>query len=185
MTAAETATASGQQDWSQLRHAPYPLLIDGELVIPPDRATFDVIYPFTNQPVARVYAAGPAEVDRAVAAARRAVEGDWGHTTPAERQTVLLKLAGLIERDADYLSFLETNDVVYGLASAVWTRDIDRALRMTRAIHAGQVYVNSYYSPSMHETPMAGQKQSGVGEAGLTRYMQSKAAFINVSPHAP
>jgi acyl-CoA reductase-like NAD-dependent aldehyde dehydrogenase len=74
------------------------------------------------------------------------------------------------------------NDVVYGLASAVWTRDIDRALRMTRAIRAGQVYVNSYYSPSMHETPMAGQKQSGVGEAGLTRYLQSKAVFINVSP---
>ena len=72
------------------------------------------------------------------------------------------------------------NDVMYGLASAVWTRDLDRALRMTRAIRAGQVYVNSYYSPSMHETPMAGQKQSGVGEAGLTRYLQSKAVFIRV-----
>jgi len=62
----------------------------------------------------------------------------------------------------------------------VWTQNIDRALRMSRAIKAGQVYVNGYYSPSMHETPMAGQKQSGVGEAGLTRYMQSKAVFVTL-----
>ena len=105
------ASASAQQDWSQLRQDPYPLLIDGELVVPPDRATLDVVYPFTNQPVARVYVAGPAEVDRAVAAARRAVDGDWGRTTPTQRQTLLLKLADLIEQHADYLSFLETVDV--------------------------------------------------------------------------
>lgn len=74
------------------------------------------------------------------------------------------------------------NDVPYGLASAVWTNSLDRALRMSRALKAGQVYVNGYYSPSMHETPMAGQKQSGVGEAGLTRYLQSKAVFVNVAP---
>ena len=48
------------------------------------------------------------------------------------------------------------------------------------AIKAGQVYVNGYFAPSMHETPMAGQKQSGVGEAGLTKYMQSKAVFITL-----
>jgi acyl-CoA reductase-like NAD-dependent aldehyde dehydrogenase len=72
------------------------------------------------------------------------------------------------------------NDVPYGLAAAVWTQRIDCALRAARAIKAGQVYVNGYYSPSMHETPMAGQKQSGVGEAGLTKYMQSKAVFITL-----
>jgi Aldehyde dehydrogenase family len=99
MTVAHTSTASSHQDWSQLRQDPYPLLIDGELVVPPDRATLDVVYPFTNQPVARVYAGGPAEVDRAVAAARAAVDGEWGHTTPAERQTILQ--SGLHQRQPD------------------------------------------------------------------------------------
>ena len=497
MALTELGTVSSQQDWSQLRKDPYPLLIDGELVAPAGGETLDVVYPFTNETVARVYVAGPAEVERAVAAARAAVDGDWGRTTPADRQVPLLKLAELIEVHADHLSFLETvdvggpygmtrywvipnvkdyllyysglartvlgevyptsahgtlayrvyepvgvvaemlpwngplltgllkvgailaagnsvvikppseasltfaalgelfreagfprgavnivcgtgdtvgdqlvahpavdmvsltggtatgkqlmaraagtlkklslelggkspnivfsdanldaavpeaaqaifmfqgeicvcgsrlllqrslaeagfvdrliaqadafvlgdpfdpattmgplisrrhqqhvleyirrgqaegarlirggrapvafpngyfveptiftdvssscsiaqeeifgpvlsilpfedepeaihiaNSVIYGLASAVWTQDLDRALRMTRAIRAGQVYVNSYYSPSMHETPMAGQKQSGVGEAGLTRYLQSKAVFIKVN----
>ena len=73
------------------------------------------------------------------------------------------------------------NDSTYGLASAVWTQNIDRAFRVTRALHAGEVYVNSYYSASMYETPMAGQKQSGVGEAGLTRYLQSKAVFLKIT----
>src|SRR5579862_7469744 len=111
MTVAERSTASSQQDWSQLRKDPYPLLIDGELIAPSARDTLDVVYPFTNETVARVYAAGPAEVERAVAAARAAVDGEWGRTTAAERQVLLLKLADLIEHHADYLSFLETVDV--------------------------------------------------------------------------
>src|SRR5579872_6930126 len=110
MTVIET-TPSSQQDWSQLRSDPYPLLINGELVTPRDRSTADVVYPFTNEVVAHVYAAGPVEVDTAVASARAAMDGDWGRTTPAERQTFLLRLADLIERHADYLSFLETVDV--------------------------------------------------------------------------
>jgi acyl-CoA reductase-like NAD-dependent aldehyde dehydrogenase len=500
MTVVEPS-ASSRQDWSQISRDPYPLLVDGELVVPTERQTLDVVYPFTNEVVGQVYVAGPAEVERAVAAARAAVDGDWGKATPAERQAPMLRLAVLIEREADRLSFLETvdvagtyggtrywaipnvqdylryysglartfagqvfptqmgnvlayrvyepigvvaemlpwnspllmgilkvaailaggnsaivkppteasltfaalanlfieagfprgvvnilagsgatvgeqlighpqvdmvsltggtetgrhvmaraagtvkrvslelggkspnvvfadanldraiptaaqaifmhqgeicvcgsrlllerpiaadfverlvaaaetqvlgdpfdprttmgplisrrhqehvlgyvrrgqaegarlltggsaptdpdlargnfvqptifgevgnrmciaqeeifgpvlavipfdtepeavelaNDVVYGLASAVWTQNIDRALRMSRALKAGQVYVNGYYSPSMHETPMAGQKQSGVGEAGLTKYMQSKAVFVSLDGHA-
>jgi betaine-aldehyde dehydrogenase len=103
-------TASDRQDWSLIQSDPYPLLIDGELGIPTDRTTLDVVNPFTNEVVASVFAAGQAEVDRAVGAARKAVDGDWGRATPAERQVPLLRLAELIEQHADRLAFLETVD---------------------------------------------------------------------------
>src|SRR5205823_7089976 len=66
---------------------------------------------FTNERVARVYIAGASEVDRAVAAARAAFDGEWGRTTPAERQALLLRLADLVGQHADRLSVLETVDV--------------------------------------------------------------------------
>jgi acyl-CoA reductase-like NAD-dependent aldehyde dehydrogenase len=109
MTVAES-TASQQQDWSLIQSDPYPLLIDAELVTPIDRATLEVVNPFTNEVVATVFAAGPTEVDRSVSAARKAVDGDWGRATPADRQVPMLRLAELIEQHADRLAFLETVD---------------------------------------------------------------------------
>ncbi len=71
MTVAERS-ASEQQDWSQIASAPYPLLVDGELLISTERLTLDVVYPFNNEVVGKVYAAGHAEVERAVVAAKPA-----------------------------------------------------------------------------------------------------------------
>jgi acyl-CoA reductase-like NAD-dependent aldehyde dehydrogenase len=116
MTVAAQRTASDRQDWSQIASSPYPLLIDGELSIPDERATLDVVFPFNNQVVGQIYVAGPTEVERGIAAARTAVDGDWGRSTAAERQVPMLRLAELIGEHADRLAFLETVDGggVYG-----------------------------------------------------------------------
>jgi gamma-glutamyl-gamma-aminobutyraldehyde dehydrogenase len=67
--------------------------------------TFAVVSPRDSRPVAEVADAGPAEVDLAVAAARRAFDGGpWPRLSPAERGLALIRLADLIERDRSILA---------------------------------------------------------------------------------
>jgi acyl-CoA reductase-like NAD-dependent aldehyde dehydrogenase len=80
---------------------------------------------------------------------------------------------------ADESEALEmANDVEFGLAGAVWTSDIARALRVAAKIDAGQIYVNGYYSPAMSESPAVGHKNSGIGEAGYLKYTVPKTVFV-------
>jgi len=72
------------------------LFIGGEWTAPSGDARLEVISPHTEKPIAVVAAAGPADVDRAVAAARRAQdEGPWPRLDPAERIAAVRRLAGL------------------------------------------------------------------------------------------
>ena len=76
------------------------------------------------------------------------------------------------------------NGVAYGLAASLWTRDLGRAFRMARAIHAGMIWTNTaeYWDPSV---PYGGHKQSGLGEDfGLEAYhtyTKAKSVFVNLS----
>jgi len=75
------------------------------------------------------------------------------------------------------------NDVEYGLAAGVWTRDIERAHRATRALRVGTVWVNTYQMvyPSV---PYGGVKQSGhgrnLGETSLDEFTQTKSVWMKV-----
>jgi acyl-CoA reductase-like NAD-dependent aldehyde dehydrogenase len=75
------------------------------------------------------------------------------------------------------------NDVEYGLAAGVWTNDLARAHRATRALRAGTVWVNTYQMvyPSV---PYGGVKQSGhgrnLGEASLDEFTQTKSVWMKV-----
>ena len=81
--------------------------IDGELVDAAEGATEPVLNPATGQEIGQAPASGAQDVDRAVAAARRAFE-TYSQTTPGQRQDVLLKLADVLEQHGDELAELES-----------------------------------------------------------------------------
>jgi 4-guanidinobutyraldehyde dehydrogenase/NAD-dependent aldehyde dehydrogenase len=76
------------------------------------------------------------------------------------------------------------NGVMYGLVSAVWTRDITTAHRVARAIRAGTVYVNCYDADDI-TVPFGGFKQSGNGRDkslhALDKYTELKTTWIDLS----
>lgn len=88
------------------------LIIDGELRDATGGSVLDDINPATGQLIVHVASAGIADVDAAVGAARRAFdEGPWSRMSGSERGQILLRLADLVERDADILAGLEALDV--------------------------------------------------------------------------
>jgi betaine-aldehyde dehydrogenase len=83
--------------------------IDGEFVDAADGATEEVTNPANGEAIAEMPLSSEEDVNRAVAAAKRAF-GEWSVTPPGERATALLKLADLLEEHADELSDLEAAD---------------------------------------------------------------------------
>jgi acyl-CoA reductase-like NAD-dependent aldehyde dehydrogenase len=76
------------------------------------------------------------------------------------------------------------NDSVYGLGGAVWTRDLNRAIRVSRAIETGRMWVNTYNSIPAG-APFGGYKKSGIGREThkviLEHYTQMKNIMINLN----
>jgi betaine-aldehyde dehydrogenase len=83
--------------------------IDGEFVDAADGATEEVTNPATGEVIAEMQLSTEKDVDRAVAAAKRAFPG-WAATTPGERAAAILKLADLLEEHAEELADLESAD---------------------------------------------------------------------------
>ncbi len=76
------------------------------------------------------------------------------------------------------------NDSDYGLGGAVWTQNLNRALRVSRSIETGRVWVNTY-NQIPEGAPFGGYKQSGIGrendKAILDAYSQTKNIMINLN----
>jgi aldehyde dehydrogenase (NAD+) len=87
------------------------MLIDGKWVDAASGKRFQTHNPATGELLATVAEGDAEDINRAVAAARRAFEGPWSKVKPYERQGVLLKLADLVERHFDELSMLDTLDM--------------------------------------------------------------------------
>ena len=76
------------------------------------------------------------------------------------------------------------NDSAYGLGGAVWTRDINRAIRVARAVETGRMWVNTY-NQIPAGAPFGGYKRSGIGRETdlsiLDAYTQKKNIMINLN----
>src|SRR5688500_4725235 len=87
------------------------LLIDGRRVDASDGGTFEVCDPSTGGPLATVAKATKADVDRAVRAARAALEAKaWGGAPPAERGRIMIRIAQALRDQAEELATLESRD---------------------------------------------------------------------------
>ncbi|AQZ11796.1 ALD3 (YMR169C) [Zygosaccharomyces parabailii] len=89
---------------------PVGLFINNKFVKSKNGSQIDTINPSTGEKTASFYAAGAADVDDAVKAAKHAYDEVWSKTSPSERSDLLWKLVELIERDKKLLAALETLD---------------------------------------------------------------------------
>jgi len=90
------------------------------------------------------------------------------------------------ESDAEALAIANGTD--YGLGSGLWTRDLQRAHRIARDLHAGMVWINSYKRVNPG-SPFGGVGQSGYGrEMGfdaMREYTQVKSVWVNIDAPIP
>lgn len=80
------------------------------------------------------------------------------------------------------------NDSMYGLAAAVWTKNIDRAFKFAKGIKAGTVWINAYHAAGalgVPNMPFGGYKQSGIGrelgQEGLDSFLETKSVSLKLS----
>jgi acyl-CoA reductase-like NAD-dependent aldehyde dehydrogenase len=95
----------------------YGLFINGELVEPQSGEVRELTEPASGEPLARAAMAGPDDVDRAVAAARAALDGPWSKTPPNERSRLLHALADAIQANGKELAELEARNVGKAISS--------------------------------------------------------------------
>ncbi|MBN1260295.1 MAG: aldehyde dehydrogenase family protein [Anaerolineae bacterium] len=93
-----------------LRASPRPLIIEGDQAPSLSGKTFTAYNPSDGEPLTEVYAAGPEDVERSVAAARAALHGGWADLDPPQRERILRRYGDLIEAHAGELAQLETLD---------------------------------------------------------------------------
>jgi len=108
---------------------------------------------------------------------------DVQNTARIAREEIFGPVASVIPFDGEGEAIRIANDTPYGLAAAVWTRDIFKAFRVVKSLRAGIVWVN-HMQPTYVEAPWGGYKQSGFGRElgpwGLEEYLETKQVFVNL-----
>ena len=109
------------------------------------------------------------DVDNSARIAREEIFGPVMSVIPFDKEEDALRIA---------------NDTPYGLAAAVWSRDVFRCFRVVKRLQAGIVWVN-HMQPTYVEAPWGGYKMSGVGRElgpwGAEEYLQVKQVHINLN----
>jgi betaine-aldehyde dehydrogenase len=99
------------------------------------------------------------------------------------REEIFGPVASVIPFEGEGEAIRIANDTPYGLAGAVWTRDIYKAFRVVKSMRAGIIWVN-HMQPTYVEAPWGGYKQSGFGRElgpwGMEEYLETKQVFVNL-----
>ena len=95
------------------------------------------------------------------------------------RDEIFGPVVGVVPFDTEEELMTLANDTEYGLASGIWTRDIDRAMRFARDIDAGTVWINTYRSAA-YMSSNGGFKHSGYGRRGGFEVMREFSRLKNV-----
>ena len=99
------------------------------------------------------------------------------------REEIFGPVAAAIPFKDENDAVFQGNDTTYGLAAAVWTRDISRAHRVARALKAGNVWINCYGASDIG-MPFGGYKQSGFGRENgrhvIEGYTQIKSVYVKL-----
>jgi acyl-CoA reductase-like NAD-dependent aldehyde dehydrogenase len=99
------------------------------------------------------------------------------------REEIFGPVAAAISFKDENDAIFQGNDTTYGLAAAVWTRDISRAHKVARALKAGTVWVNCY-GVTDTAMPFGGYKQSGFGREGsrhvIDLFTQIKSVYVKL-----
>jgi acyl-CoA reductase-like NAD-dependent aldehyde dehydrogenase len=126
----------------------FGLFIDGELVEPASGEIRDLVEPATGEPFARAAMAGEDDVDRAVDAARAALEGAWGKTPPNERSRLLHALADVIAANRKELAELEARNVGKAISSV--------KAELAQAVENFRFYASAIASIAGRSSPVGG-----------------------------
>jgi len=109
---------------------------------------------------------------------------DVDNSARIAREEIFGPVAAVIPFSDEAAAIRIANDTPYGLAAAVWSRDIFKAFRVVKALRAGIVWVN-HMQPTYVEAPWGGYKQSGFGRElgpwGIEEYLETKQVHVNLN----
>jgi aldehyde dehydrogenase (NAD+)/betaine-aldehyde dehydrogenase len=126
----------------------YGLFINGEPTESSTGELRDLVEPATGEPLAKAAMAGEHDVERAVDAARTALEGDWGRTPPSERSRLLHALADALVANRKELAELEARNVGKAISSV--------KAELAQAIENFRFYASSIASIGGRSNPLGG-----------------------------
>jgi len=111
------------------------------------------------------------------------VFADVGNDATIAREEIFGPVMSVIPFSAVDEVVAMSNDNEYGLAAAVWTNDVKKAMRTAQALRAGIVWINDS-QPAPTEMPWGGYKQSGIGrelgKQGVEDFLESKSVYLNL-----